>query len=174
MENMELVETLERLKKLPDDKQWNEIKQFSVEMLELLAIKLYNEYLFKSYKGDGFLDILNVILHERVKKLNIDFEWTNENKEKFINVNDKIYQTFEKAYNEAVAAANKLEARIKNNDKFIKDYEVKIEIQPYMGDEYYDDGDDFGFGYVLSEPESDYVPIGVQIGHFCGVSLEQS
>jgi hypothetical protein len=151
------IKTLEKLKKLSYKNQRDKVKKYSIEMLELLAQKMYE----KSYKRDDFLDI---ILSERVVKLKDNFEWTNENKQKFLNVNDKFMQIFESAYNEALAAAFELEKRIKNNDKFIKDYEIEIKITPYMGGQFYDDTKN-NFGYVLSEPKLNRSTINYSFGH---------
>jgi len=164
VDNNELTEILENLEKSPFDIQVSNVKQYPVETLELLALKLYDEHYYeqRSYKWD----LLNIVLHERVIKLNRDFEWTEENKERFIKVNDKITQTFEKAYNEAVSIANSLESRLNSNDGFIQDYEIEIKIGLYMGEEFYGEGGDArGIGFVLSEPKSHHCPIYYSFGH---------
>jgi hypothetical protein len=168
MNNNELAEILEKLKKLPCDKLPyyirlnSDIEQYSVETLELLAVKLYEEYSRKNLIKDRRL--LEMILLERFIKLNRSFEWTKENKERLIKVNDKITQVFENAYNEAVPIAKELENRLNNNDDFIKDYEIEIKLRLFMGDEFYDDGN-CGIGSVLSEMESGYYPINYLLVH---------
>jgi hypothetical protein len=96
--------------------------------------------------------------------LNKNFEWTNENKQKLLYVNDKFMKVFESAYKEAHSAACELENRIKNNDKFIKDYEIEIKIHPYMNDLFYDEING-SIGYILSEPLSNFPPINYSFGH---------
>ena len=158
MENTEINALLKRLKELSFENLCDEIENYSIETLELLAKKLYDESLFKKH------DILvYTILSERSARLDNNFEWNNENRQKFLTVNDKFMQVFEAAYNEALAAVDELEDRIKNNDKFIKDYEIKIKITAYMHDRFYDD-DLNNFGFVLSEPEPD-ITLKYSFGH---------
>jgi hypothetical protein len=161
VDNNEIAEILEKLEMAPFDIQLDNVRQYSVETLESLAVKLYEQ---RDYKRAYTWDLLNVILHERVIKLNRNFEWTEENKDRFIKVNDKITHTFEKAYNEAVSIAHDLEKRLNNNDEFIQDYEIEIKIGLYMGDEFYD-ADNGSIGFVLSEPKSDHIPINYSFGH---------
>jgi len=170
MDNNELMEILEQLEKQPYKIQLDSVEQYPVEMLELLAVKLYEEHSRKDFYRTLLplrpKDLLGVILSERFIKLNRNFEWTKENKERFIKVNDKITQAFEKAYNEAVSIAKELENRLNNNDDFVDDYEIIIKISPYMGEEFYDDdGDVGGIGFVLSEPISGCHPIRHWFGH---------
>ena len=148
-----VTELLEKLEKSPRDTLWNELEQLAVGILEILAVKLYK---MCSYKDRDEIDLLRAILIVRFRKLNGVFEWTQKNKKRFIEVNDKIMQVFEKAYKEALSIANELENRLNNNDDFIKDYEIEIKLRPYTSDE-----DDIGL--VLSEPISGYYPINCQL-----------
>jgi hypothetical protein len=163
MENNDIIANLKKIKKLPYDLQRNKIEQYSVEILESMATNIYHETLHHGV--DKECDILNIILLERIRKLNNDFEWTKNNRETFLKISDKITQVFEKAYNEAIRAAKELENRLLNRDDFIKDYEIKIEISLYMKDEYYKDEVNGSIGYVLSEPISDFYPINYSLGH---------
>ena len=164
MEDNELAEVLERLKKLPYNSQFDEVEQFSVKILENMAVKLYEEYLHNGIRSIGGCDLLDIILSERVTKIHRNFEWTNEGKEKLLIINDRIMQTFEKAYNEAVSVINELDNKMKNNDSFIKDYDVTIKLTFYMEDEYYE-GSAGSIGFVLSEPLSGCSPIEYFLGH---------
>jgi hypothetical protein len=168
MDEVAIEETLERLKKLSYEDQFNEIENYPVQILELLASRVYktSQRHFRHFRRIGRFGILDNILFKRVIKLNNNFEWTNENKQKFLNINDKFMQVFEASYNEALSIADVLENRIKNNDKFIKDYEIEIKIAPYMGDEFYND-DLTGIGDILSEPEPHFSPINFSFGHSC-------
>jgi len=163
MEDIELLEILKKLKKVPYELQFDEVKHFPVKMLEKLAIKLYEEHISKGYRK---MQILDIILSERVTKIHSNFKWINENKNKLIKINDKIIQTFEKAYNEAFSVRNELENRIKNGDDFLKDYEISIKLDFYMGDELFKDDINGNFGFVLSEPISGYSPIEYSLGHY--------
>ena len=165
MDNNQLLETLEMLKNLSYDLRRNEVKRFPVETLEILAVKLYEEYLHKGYRKHTLFDILGTVLIERFKKINHNFEWTNENRIKFLTINNKITQVFEKAYNEAISTANELENRINNNDRFLSDFEIEIKIWTYMGEEFYDTHEGSSIGFVLSEPISGYYPINYSFGH---------
>jgi len=155
--NDKLAGLLKRLEESRHETLWNELEQLPVETLESLAVRLY-----KRYSGQDLIeiifetDLLRNILRERFIKLNRGFEWTQENKKRFIEVNDKIMQVFEKAYKEALSIANELENRLNNNDDFIKDYEIEITLRLHTSDK-------DGFGLVLSEPISGYYPINCQL-----------
>ena len=142
-----------------------EMRKFSVIELEELAVHLYREKLKKHYRLD-----MNRILMERYLKLNDAFSWTETSKNKFLEINDKLMAVFENSYNEAVTTANELEQRIRNNDPFLKDYEIDIEIQPYIFDK--NDYENDCIALVLSEP--DYFPINFSIGnsHFFNATKE--
>ena len=150
------TELLEELKKLYNKKLYkklcDEVKKHSIETLELLATELYEGQFLEKERHH----ILCTILKERATKLNKNFEWTDENRKRLLEINDKFMQIFEVAYDEALTVAQGLENRIKNNDKFITDYEIEIKINAYMHDQFYDN-DLSMFGYVLSEPEFDTI-----------------
>jgi hypothetical protein len=156
MENIKTIEILKKLKELTNRTQIiDEIEKHSVETLDLLAIELYE----KSFKIE-LPDMLDTILYERAIKLNKVFKWTDENKQKLLSVNNKFMKVCEKTYNKAVSAANDLELGL------IKDYEIEIEITPYMDDEFCDDDRVFGdIRYVLSEPNSRFSPISFSFDH---------
>jgi hypothetical protein len=156
MKDIKTIEILKNLKELTNGTQIiDEIEKYPVEILDLLAIELYE----KSFKTE-FPDILDTILYERATKLNKVFKWTDENKQKLLSVNNKFMKVCEKTYNKAVSAANDLELRL------VKDYEIEIEITPYMGDEFCDDDHVFGdIRCVLSEPNSRFSPINFSFGH---------
>ena len=163
MEKTEIVNILENLKELPYEHRRDELKKYPIKILESLAAELYERYTGRNHDKKNS-QILDDILSTRAAKLDDNFEWTNENKQKFLNVSDKIMQVFESAYNEALTIASDLENRIKNNDKFIKDYEIEIEINFYLSDKFYNDENGRIFGYVLSEPLN-YNPIQHYFSH---------
>jgi len=99
--------------------------------------------------------VLQNILSERVVKLNNAFLWTDENKQVFLNINDKLKASFEKAYKKALAVADELEERIKDNDDFINYYEIEISLTIFMKKPFPDDDkSSYKFDNVLSEPKS--------------------
>ena len=158
------IEILENLKKTPFELQYDEVAQFPVKILENLAVKLYEEYLKNGIRKIGGTDLLDIILSERVAKIHRHFEWTGENEEKLLKVNEEIMKTFKKAYNEAVSVLNELDKRKKNNDDFIMDYDVTVRSHFYMEDENYQDKNG-SIGFVLSEPISGFSPIEYFLGH---------
>ena len=162
MSNTKLAKILHKLEKLPNAKMRNAVKQYPVEMLELLAGSLYEEC---RRSGKRRSELLDYFLLQRWIKIKANFEWTTERKDKFVKINNEITQIFEKAYNEAVSAANELENRINNNDAFITDYEIEVVLSLYLGEEQYEDNINNGFAYVLSEPLSGYGPINFSFGY---------
>jgi len=170
-----VVKFLEKLKKLSYKSQVSKIKQLSVEILEKLAVNLYEEILFNRIRNiDGNdLNLLDAILSERVTKIQSCFEWTKEKKEIFLIVNDNFMKIFNKAHTEAIFVFNELDKRIKNNDDFIKNFDITIRISFYMGDEYYKH--DFNnFGFVLSEPLSGFSPVEYFFCHSGTANLEKT
>jgi len=173
MENENLMDILKKLIELPYDSFIKEIEQYTLKTLEHLIIKIYEDYpiwrmnkknnIFSYFKNNEVMHLYDTLLSERKAKKDKYFKLTGKNKNKLLMVNKYILDVFEKAYNEAISVANELENRITNNDDFLNDYEIEIEINFYNGDDY--DGFD-SIGYVLSEPISDAChPIKYSIGH---------
>ena len=71
------------------------------------------------------------LLMQRRGFLNRRFSWTEENKKRFLYVNDNLLRSCEKAWDEAMATAAVLEERIKQNDPFLKDYEIFVTLNAY-------------------------------------------
>jgi hypothetical protein len=126
-----------------------EIENYSVETLESLAIEIYKNDLKGETSARDF-KILREILMKRAHELNKNYTWTPENIDRILKINDKLTEACEKVYTEAKLVVSGLEKRIQDNDPFLKDYEVEIELDPYMY-EPHDETDD-EFAYVLSEP----------------------
>jgi hypothetical protein len=140
---------------------YDEIENYSVEKLENLAVTIYE----KSHLTISINNFINHILSKRAFKLNKKFTWSEENKQKLLKVNDDFMEVFEKAYKEALSAADELEERIKNSDPFIKDYEIKIAITPYLNETANYDELKGSIELVLSEPFSNFFPIDYNISH---------
>ena len=161
MKTKKLEKTIGKL--ITDGNRYKKFKLFTIQKLEELALYLYNNE--RKYPKDELHYLLDDILSERVMQMNKNFEWTEENKQKFLDINDNFIKIFENAYNEALKIAEDLESRIKNNDSFIKDYDIEIQIQPYIKDEKNYEDIDGCFALVLCEPLSSLYPINHGIGH---------
>jgi hypothetical protein len=152
---MYIIKLIKKLKEMSYENQLIEAEKQTVGTLDLLAIKIYNDFDFSiSYDPYG---LLHIILSERSTKLNDCFEWTVENKQKHLIINDKFMRVFENAYSEAQSIANGLENKINNNDDYLNSYEIDIKIKPYIIG--FNEFDSNCFGYILSEPYSHYAPI---------------
>jgi hypothetical protein len=141
-------------------KKWEILEQYSVVELENLAAYIYDNHIY--FARGQLMEILTCILALRSGKLMKDFKWTKETHDAFMQVNDKLLSIFTAAYKEAELTASQLEARIENNDKFLQDYEIEIQIEPHLKD---CDNENNHFGFVLSEPINDFYPISEHISH---------
>jgi hypothetical protein len=167
METKKIIAILKKMCAFSPEKRRKRIANYDVETLERFAIILYNEPL-KNQARQHTLDILDSVLRERALKINGNFEWSEENRCRLLKANNALMESFESAHKEAVRTAGELETRIRNNDPFVKDYEIEITITPYpyiaavAADEKiisYDIGD------VLADPLSGYYPINHHISH---------
>ena len=143
--------TFDELMGLDWDTQSNCIHEYSVEELESFAVKYYD---LGKFKEPVLFDFLDMILIERKRKLDLVFEWTQANRERLLLVNDKLAQTFQKAYDEALSLANSLELEIANGGKFLSDYAIDINMTPYFNWDKLDWAASIEF--VLSEPLSPF------------------
>jgi hypothetical protein len=149
VEKKEVTTMLVNLRSMTYENRHTEIEHYSVETLESLAVELYeNDIARKTHAYDRWM--VWDILMKRAHKLNRNFTWTSENIDRLLKINDKLTEVFEKAYKEAKSVVSGLEKRIQDNDPFLKDYEVEIELTPYMHDP--DDETEDEFALVLSEP----------------------
>lgn len=122
-----LKKTLKDLTYLSFEDQNSLVKNYSVEDLESFAMAVEKDFdghfmLMRQY-------IRNRILYQRAKKMNDAFEWTSENKQKLLSVNEKFMRAFEDVYNRALSIANNMD-RIKQGDDDYIDIEIKI--TPYL------------------------------------------
>jgi hypothetical protein len=104
------------------------IKQYDVSTLENLAIELNKKLSPAHHFSDSNLWTL---LNERRIRLDSHFEWTVENQKQLLVVNDMFLNAWEKAINEAKTIMYSLENRISNNDDYLMDYEIEVELTPY-------------------------------------------
>jgi hypothetical protein len=124
------------------------LKKYSLKELETLAVELYEKY-FKAklcleggdwppHKKDILKRInttpsLDDILSERQYRLNHAFKWTPKTIARFLEVNKLLADTLQKAFHEARPLLLEIEERIKNKDSFLHDYEMEIQLHPYIG-----------------------------------------
>ena len=115
------------------------------------------EYTLKNKKNLGFCRCFPTIkdrfridsmLRYRINYLQKQFSWTEKNKKRFLFVNDMLITSCKKAWNEAVKTAAALEERIKNNDSFIKDYEIEISFNVFPSFLVKDEEDEDELSYV--------------------------
>lgn len=159
MTNNEIVKIIEML--LNNDKECN-LKDYSVKELEEMSI-----YLYKNNEKYPMKDIRNILmqtLSKRKNKLDASFVWSEENRQKFLKINNELTKVFQSTYNEATALLEKLKDKLRNNDPFIKDYEIELQITPYAWEEN-STLDGFSFTNVLCEPLNHYAPISHSFSH---------
>src|SRR5690554_3172787 len=101
----------------------DKFEAYSIERLEEIAIQA-------NQKGDKLK--VETALREREYKLNQSFEWTPQSKERFLSLNRKLIDSFEKLKAEAAVTLALLQQRIDNEDDFLRDFEIEIKVTPYF------------------------------------------
>lgn len=71
---------------------------------------------------------LKEMLAERKHRLNANFVWTPENKQKIIELNNGLLERYREAYNELVRITNEFEERYRAGDNNYKDYTIDVEF----------------------------------------------
>ena len=71
---------------------------------------------------------LKEMLAERKHRLNANFVWTPENKQKIIELNNGLLERYREAYNELVRITNEFEERFRAGDNNYKDYTIDVEF----------------------------------------------
>ena len=142
---------VQELLKLEWGEQDRYLETLSVEGLESLAIELYDLNYSKVDK-----ELLGMVTHERAIRINQDFVWTPEKRQRFLQVSKELTSRIEAGYEEAWRIADSLEERIKNGDVFLNDYEVDLKVTPYMKSNEAEVSNDWktSIELVLSEPKS--------------------
>jgi hypothetical protein len=137
----------------------NEVSAFldnlSVETLEHYACQLYdNERYIERAEIER---LLRIILEKRSCKLNETFLYNKDTVNKIKDANDWLSDAFNGAYQKVLKIASELEAEIKAGDTFLNDYEISIDVHPYI--KKYDYPLENNFALVLSEPLYNCTPI---------------
>jgi hypothetical protein len=159
MNDNEMDNVIMTLKDMTWGDQYEKLENYSFDTLEKLAVHFQR---YKSEKERNVFELNRRILTTRCGKLMNEFVWTDEKIERLLKVNDQLQAMFEKSYNYAMDIAGELEKKLQNNDQFVKNYEIKIEVMPYICPENDDDEWDT-IESILSEP--DCHPIHYRIDH---------
>ena len=75
---------------------------------------------------------LEEYLSERQSKMNENFEWTPENIDKLLALNNKLTTCFEKLVKEATPIFKALQKRLDEKDAFLHDFEIEAKIKPFI------------------------------------------
>lgn len=122
------------MKKYYVEKFEKKVETFSVE-------ELNNFILLRYWEKERVIDKEIIeYLKIRQRKLNETFEWTAENREKLLRLNEKYIACWEKLRAEALCLVQDLKKRIDKNDSFLHDFEIEAKVTSniYAPDE---DGD---------------------------------
>jgi hypothetical protein len=100
-------------------------KTFTIEQLE--------DYIINYWSINKTVDDeLKICLFARRRKINDIFEWTPENINELLNLNQKLINCFEKLKNEAISIAKTFQKRIEEKDDFLHDFEIEAKITPFV------------------------------------------
>jgi hypothetical protein len=99
-------------------------ESYPIDELERIAIRA-------NQRGDE--EEVEAALHNRQWKLNQTLEWTAENREKLLCLNEKLIHCFGKLKVEACALRETLRHRRRDeNDDFLHDFEIDVQVKPYV------------------------------------------
>jgi hypothetical protein len=107
--------------------------------------------------------VANHLLSARQHRINAEFSWTDENKSRFVHVNDMLMDSFARGWEKAVRIAVDLDDKIASGKDFVNDYEIKVEIGPYPSIGIADE--DFDEELVLRLAEERYYLLGETMSH---------
>lgn len=121
---------------IKDNKYWmlfqktmEDVKTLTIDQLETLILDLQNRKIETAYSVKVKLE---AYLTERQDKINQAFEWTSENIEKLLSLDQKMMACFEKLYDEAKPLVSSLQQRIENQDSFLCDFEIEASVTPFI------------------------------------------
>ena len=86
---------------------------------------------YKKYSKSEKENAVTNLLRFRCRYRDKHFTWTEEYRKRFLHTNNILIDSCKKAWEEAVARAQGLEHRINQNDSFLKDYEIYVNINVY-------------------------------------------
>ena len=105
-------------------------KNYSVEELEKFIVQTDQQEIRE--RPENYEEQIKAALRVRRYKLNRKFEWTAENKEKLLQLNDKLMECFEKLKIEALAVLQACNKRVEAKDEFLHDFEIEGYVRPYI------------------------------------------
>ena len=80
-----------------------------------------------------FSDELKKMLWERQKRLDDSFVWTPEAVERFVSINDKIQDCFDKLYVEQIQVHDNIEKRLADkNETFLNNFNLDLRVVPFV------------------------------------------
>lgn len=115
----------------PNQKTWDAAHACSVGQLNKLILSMGYRKQYRRPCGK-IDDMLEMLLHARQRKLNTAFEWTPENIEKFLALDKRMIECFEKLRAEAKPLLAEFKARIDSKDAFLEDYELDAKVTSFM------------------------------------------
>ena len=77
-------------------------------------------------------ELLKEILLARLIKLESNFAWTEVYKKQLVELNDKVMESFTKAYDEAKMHFRILKDRMNSNDHFVQGFNIDIVLKPFI------------------------------------------
>ena len=102
-----------------------------LSVAECILENLSRASFYKDFsKREKELAVGNLLRH-RCRFINSCFSWTGEKRKRFLLVNDSLINSCGIAWDEALSTAAVLEERIKQNDTFMKDFEIDVRINAY-------------------------------------------
>jgi len=121
IQNTDKTETFEQW-----EKRWEELTSYSVERLEEMILERWNPVAMD--KDEKFTDYL----YARKWKINNAFEWTPENMEKLILLNQKLVECWEKLDAEAKQTLKTIKKRLDKSDNFLHDFNMEAVISAFI------------------------------------------
>lgn len=90
-----------------------------------------NRWFTHKYTKEDLKYVLNIALEERRKRLNENFQWTDEKRERLIFLNNRIMDATIKCLKKIEEIDAALESQTRAKDSFFMDYEICAEIYVY-------------------------------------------
>jgi len=94
------------------------VETYTVEQIENLILDKWKNSEIVDDELESYLSV-------RQRKINSTFEWTPENIEKLLLLNQKLITCFEKLRDETKAALKTLQKRMDEKDSFLHDFEIE-------------------------------------------------
>jgi hypothetical protein len=104
---------------------------YDIKALEQFALELYENIHFIVFPKEYLVDLLDGILSNRSFRLDKNYVWTDEKIQEIVRVSELFASASERACTYAKSIADKLEQERINND-FLTDYEIEIQLTPYL------------------------------------------